>query len=96
MYDTRIQMIIPVAESGAANTALETAGFGPNTFSVGLSATGLVPFTHYGCSWIMTAREWTKVQSVLTGHPVDYYRSNEYKFPEAIQAKGVKLVRSSQ
>jgi hypothetical protein len=44
-------MIVAAANLAAQNTAFEDAGYGPENFSIPLSASGEEPATHYGSSW---------------------------------------------
>lgn len=42
-------LIIPDAQRDAANAFGESMGWGPNNYSVALSADGAAPATHWGC-----------------------------------------------
>jgi hypothetical protein len=46
-------IIIPVAHRAAANALGEAMGWGPDNYSVPLSATGKLPASHYGLrAWV--------------------------------------------
>ena len=46
-------LVIPVAQHALADQLGEAMGWGPNNYSVPLSATGSLPATHYGLhAWV--------------------------------------------
>lgn len=46
---TSAVLIVPDADRDAANAFGESMGWGPNNYSVALSADGAEPATHWGC-----------------------------------------------
>lgn len=46
---TSAVLIVPNADRDAANAFGESMGWGPNNYSVALSADGVEPATHWGC-----------------------------------------------
>lgn len=46
---TSAVLIVPDADRNAANALGESMGWGPNNYSVALSADGAEPATHWGC-----------------------------------------------
>lgn len=46
---TSAVLIVPDADRDAANAFGESMGWGPNNYSVALSADGAAPATHWGC-----------------------------------------------
>lgn len=68
-YTRRSFILIPASKQADANSALETAGYGPNTFSVPRiprgSSDGTKTPTHYICNWAMTPEQRTEIDSIL-------------------------------
>lgn len=48
-YSYSASIVIPAASQSDGNAFAEALGWGPNNFSVPLSANGQEPATHYGC-----------------------------------------------
>lgn len=64
-----VVLIAPAAFRAELNMAGEALGYGPQTFSVELSATGLTPATHYGThTWAQPGGTFVGLaESVLAG-----------------------------
>ena len=48
-WNYSVVIIVPASNKAVSNYIAEKLGFGPNTFTVELSANGQSPATHYGC-----------------------------------------------
>ncbi len=65
--DRRLILVVEAAVAATANTRskeVDTVG-GDKTFTVGLSASGSGPVTHYWCNWQMTLNEQTALLAKL-------------------------------
>lgn len=61
----RAIIVVPAAELANANAKaaeVDTVG-GSRAFTIGLSATGAAPATHYWCSWACTDAVYTALSS---------------------------------
>lgn len=65
---TRRAIVVVTADVAASANAeakkIDTIG-GERTFTVGLSATGAAPATHYWCSWQLTPEQYDQLTSLL-------------------------------
>ncbi len=67
-YTRRAIVVVTADVATIANTQtkkLDTLG-GERTFTVGLSASGVAPATHYWCSWQLTPAQYTQLGTLLT------------------------------
>lgn len=74
-FTKRALIIVPASSVGSANLAaqqLDPVG-GEQTFTVGLSADGNEPVTHYWCSVAMTVEQFAAVQQLQSS-----------EFPDAV------------
>jgi hypothetical protein len=86
------------AANGRANQVDRTGG--DKTFTVGLSATGLVPATHYWCSWLMTPGEYTDLTTRLDGIPnaslhVRVFDGNVMTAEDVLAATGLRRIEAT-
>jgi len=97
----RMIMIVTADEKDAANAEAQKYDRigGDKTFSVGMSATGEEPWTHYWCSWLMDEGDHINMKSFASKFMLkrEFYDEGE-KQPEEIRTEkgwkekeGVKL-----
>lgn len=67
MNTRQVIIVVNAAQAAQANAAAKTVDIvgGEKTFNVGLSATGSEPWTHYWCSWNMTAPDEAAIRKAL-------------------------------
>lgn len=70
-YIYRMALIIQASARGAGNRVGEALGWGPESYTVPLSATGEPPATHYGLSSAATQRFVGMLQSASNGGVID-------------------------
>lgn len=98
IYTSRLIIVIQAGDKDAANAiALQTDPSAGTTFSVGLSATGNLPFTHYWCNWSMTASQDTDIRGRLnalinTGR-VKLYDANVFTPEQVLTELGLRPLR---
>ncbi len=70
-WNRRVIIVVPAADRDRANGVAQTMQpvGGERTFTVGLSATGLEPWTHYWCSVALREAEWQAAQAQLAAFP---------------------------
>ena len=97
---SRFLIIIPSAVKGSANTVAKAQldlKRGERTFSIGLSATGKPPVTHYWCSSVISDEVKEKVVALPDLVPSAdiraYDANNDPKFPGLLLASlGLKQI----
>ncbi len=96
----RFLIIIPAADRDAANSLakaqFDTAG-GEKTFSVGLSASGNAPVTHYWCSALFTGDAPERLAAASAAFPAavvqSYDADDDPEFPgQTIAGLGLKQI----
>lgn len=101
-YTQRAIIVVTAAAvttaNGRANQVDRTGG--DKTFTVGLSATGLIPATHYWCSWLMTPGEYSDLTTRLSGIPnaalmVRVFDGNATTAEDALAAMGLRRIEAT-
>jgi hypothetical protein len=100
-YTHRVLLVVAAADLGRGNQAAK--GFdklsGEKTFTVGLSATGLGPPTHYWCCTQLRPATWQALQAMQVQFPgstfVEFNPKTEAAKPDQIlQTLGLKRIDS--
>lgn len=105
-YMHRAIIIVPAAARTAANTnarKVDPVG-GERTFTVGLSPPGLLPPTHYWCSWAMTKQQWATIMAGYAfidaqGTPTPagrLYDANTWSPEQVLQATGLQRIKETR
>lgn len=95
--NARYLIIIPAAVKGSANTVAKTQldpKRGEKTFSIGLSATGKLPVTHYWCSSVISKEKVVALPRLVPAADVQAYDANkDPKFPgRLLDSLGLKQI----
>ncbi len=98
LYTKRLIIVVSAAAAAVTNARakeIDSEG-GEQTFTVGLSATGKEPITHYWCSWAMSDNEHDAMQQKLLLHVTQgeakIFDGNKLTSDEVLQQMGLQRV----
>jgi hypothetical protein len=88
-HTARLIIVVRANVAAAANTHGRAEEEGGDPFTVGLSATGLEPATHFWCSWALRPAQVTSLNqrfgALVDGTRVRVFNGNQQS-PEAVLA----------
>jgi hypothetical protein len=96
IYTRRAIIIIPAAKQVQANDLAQQADPSTDlrTFTVGLSATGTNPATHFWCNWQTTQAQWDALTARFPDgkQGVRYFDADTTTPEQALTATGLKRI----
>ena len=85
--------VVPAADKDGANAyTVSDMGAEGDTFTVGLSPTGLEPATHYWCDWLVLDPYTANIPALEIGYNVLTYAASVYTPQQVLDENGLKVL----